>query len=62
MGNIISFRTNNKNNSISSVDIELPVMNADTDWVFVEDGVVERNWIFTVDGTHYWIKEPTHRS
>jgi len=62
MGNIISFR-NNKHSSISCVDIELPVMNADTDWVFVDDELVEHNWIFSVDGNHHCIiKKTTHRS
>jgi hypothetical protein len=45
------------------IDDRVPVMNADTEWVFVDDGVVEyHNWIFAVDGTHHWIKEPTYCS
>jgi hypothetical protein len=53
MGNIISF-CNNKNKSISSVDIELLVMNVDTDWVFVYDRVpvmnADTDWVFVDDG------------
>jgi hypothetical protein len=48
MGSIISF-SNNKNNSISSVDVELLIMNVDTEWVFVDDGVpvinADNDWV-----------------